>query len=713
MRKYLVISLLLSFLSVIGYGQVGSNYPKYYHMGSLSVGKGITNASNPAAYAHSSVHLEIGSDSTNKALGLPRVVDTSLITGQVKGDMIFQIIDRTTRVYTGSYWQNLGGSSGGGVDSTTPGLWLTESANQLNVDTSLAAAYLLRRKDSLVYLTPSDAAAAYQPAGSYLTSEVDGSTTNELQTIAKVSSTVTLSAGGGSFTDDTGTIQNLSINGRLLSITGGSTITLPDTVTPVQVTNWNAAYNDKINSAAFTGSGTKTLTLTQQDAGTVTANFTDDNTTYTNGYGVNLAGTTFSVDSATLSTYYIRRKDSSTSYVTPKRLSDTAAAIRAAFPTGVGTGDVVGPVLSTDNAIARFDLLTGKLIQNSNLIINDNGGLQFPPVQNSISYALGQIAFDTTCDCYIIDGKTSATRLNVGQELWENVFNNTPSTITSGQAVYITGGVTIAGEVFATVGLAQANSSSTIVCIGLATEDIAVGARGKVTTNGTVHGLNTSGLSVGNVFVSSATPGGLTNTAPAAPNYRYRVGVVSTVDATVGTIKVTGSTGALGNGTANQVFGMNAAGTAQEVKSITAANGASVTNAANSITIGTPFRMYRYKVDNVNLLATGNSTIVTTDANKGRFIITTYHVHISTYTAASGSITFNIGTTPANYLDNVATVSLNLGSQINAVGKYSTANPVTTLSVPPSTALVFRITSAGTGTACTATVYVVGFYENE
>jgi hypothetical protein len=35
--------------------------------------------------------------------------------------------------------------------------------------------------------------------------------------------------------------------------------------------NWDSAFNDKINSAAVTGSGTNTLTLTQQDAGTITA----------------------------------------------------------------------------------------------------------------------------------------------------------------------------------------------------------------------------------------------------------------------------------------------------------------------------------------------------------------------------------------------------------------------------------------------------------
>lgn len=38
-----------------------------------------------------------------------------------------------------------------------------------------------------------------------------------------------------------------------------------------------------------------------------------------------------------------------------------------------GSGDVVGPASATDNAIARYDLTTGKLIQNSSVVISDNG----------------------------------------------------------------------------------------------------------------------------------------------------------------------------------------------------------------------------------------------------------------------------------------------------------------------------------------------------
>ena len=40
---------------------------------------------------------------------------------------------------------------------------------------------------------------------------------------------------------------------------------------------------------------------------------------------------------------------------------------------GGGTGDVVGPASSTDNAFARFDLTTGKLLQNSNATLSDAG----------------------------------------------------------------------------------------------------------------------------------------------------------------------------------------------------------------------------------------------------------------------------------------------------------------------------------------------------
>lgn len=46
-------------------------------------------------------------------------------------------------------------------------------------------------------------------------------------------------------------------------------------------------------------------------------------------------------------------------------------------------GDVVGPGASTDNALARFHLATGKIIQNSNAILNDAGLLFLAETSNA------------------------------------------------------------------------------------------------------------------------------------------------------------------------------------------------------------------------------------------------------------------------------------------------------------------------------------------
>lgn len=51
------------------------------------------------------------------------------------------------------------------------------------------------------------------------------------------------------------------------------------------------------------------------------------------------------------------------------------------WTTPAGSGDVVGPSAATDNAIARFNLTTGKAIQNSTVTIDDNGTINVPSGQ--------------------------------------------------------------------------------------------------------------------------------------------------------------------------------------------------------------------------------------------------------------------------------------------------------------------------------------------
>lgn len=64
-------------------------------------------------------------------------------------------------------------------------------------------------------------------------------------------------------------------------------------------------------------------------------------------------------------------------------------------PAGVGTGDVNGPASSTDNAIARFDGTTGKIVQNSAVTISDAGGIT-AGAYTSHSFINGDIHFDGT-----------------------------------------------------------------------------------------------------------------------------------------------------------------------------------------------------------------------------------------------------------------------------------------------------------------------------
>ncbi len=63
--------------------------------------------------------------------------------------------------------------------------------------------------------------------------------------------------------------------------------------------------------------------------------------------------------------------------------------------TAGGTGDVVGPAVATDNAIVRFDTATGKLVQNSLVIVTDAGILQ-ATATGAITHRLGNLMFGGT-----------------------------------------------------------------------------------------------------------------------------------------------------------------------------------------------------------------------------------------------------------------------------------------------------------------------------
>jgi len=62
---------------------------------------------------------------------------------------------------------------------------------------------------------------------------------------------------------------------------------------------------------------------------------------------------------------------------------DNAGVVRLLASNSGASGDVVGPASATDNAIARFDGTTGKLIQNSAVTIGDTGNTVIEVTDNS------------------------------------------------------------------------------------------------------------------------------------------------------------------------------------------------------------------------------------------------------------------------------------------------------------------------------------------
>lgn len=100
--------------------------------------------------------------------------------------------------------------------------------------------------------------------------------------------------------------------------------------------------------------------------------------------------------------------------ITDKKLWVGNAATTPVQLLGAGvTGDVVGPASATDNAVARFDATTGKLIQNSLVTVSDTGAIS-APVDASISgltvgKGLGGITSNTVVGLQALNANTSGT----------------------------------------------------------------------------------------------------------------------------------------------------------------------------------------------------------------------------------------------------------------------------------------------------------------
>jgi hypothetical protein len=269
-------------------------------------------------------------------------------------------------------------------------------------------------------------------------------------------------------------------------------------------------------------------------------------------------------------------------------------------------GDVVGPASATDNAVARYDSTTGKLIQNSTVTINDNGtleavnGISFDTTPTSAPTAEGSLSWNSSDGTLDLVMKGGNVVQQIGEEQYYTVRNETGSTIANGTPVMANGVTSGSGRITVTPAIAN-GSIDELRFIGLTTESITNGINGYVTSFGYVRGLDTRGTPYGEtwaegdfIYVSPTTAGYLTNVEPTAPNLKIVVAIVITRNQTSGVLLVRPtayphithlSDVNISSPTSGNLLIYDAPQNRWENADLTASTGISVTNGAGSVTI--------------------------------------------------------------------------------------------------------------------------------
>ena len=248
-----------------------------------------------------------------------------------------------------------------------------------------------------------------------------------------------------------------------------------------------------------------------------------------------------------------------TGTATPSIVAGTNISVSGTWPnqtiaaTGSASGDVTGPGSSTDNAVARFDSTTGKIIQNSGVVINDSGevivgvwkgteiGLPYGGTgASSASQARGNILPSYAGNAgKVLAVNTGATDVEyisaggTGTVTSVAVSGGTTGLTTSGGPITAAGTITLAGTLAvasggtgtATPSLVQGTNVTITGSWPNQTINATAGGSGTVTSvggTGTVNGLTLTGtvttsgnLTLGGTLDLSAPPA-IGGTTPAA-----------------------------------------------------------------------------------------------------------------------------------------------------------------------------------------------------
>ena len=171
----------------------------------------------------------------------------------------------------------------------------------------------------------------------------------------------------------------------------------------------------------------------------------------------------------------------------------------------------------------------------SGLQVNHLDYVTFDTTLPNPPWSIGKLFWDSYNYTLGIYNEISDVTLQVGQETFIRVRNESGGQIDNGEVCYVSGS---SGNL-PTVELAQANDHDKIFNLGMATHDIPNNTTGYMTVRGIVRGIDTSSWSAGDkLFLSHTTPGALITTQPPAPYYVAFVGRVVVDDNSEGSILV-------------------------------------------------------------------------------------------------------------------------------------------------------------------------------
>lgn len=196
------------------------------------------------------------------------------------------------------------------------------------------------------------------------------------------------------------------------------------------------------------------------------------------------------------------------------------------------TGSLFGTsswAISSSNAATASYALTSSYSVNQVVSgsISNVDYIDFNTGSATPAWKSGRIFWDNTEQSLAVYNSEADVTLNVGQENWTRVWNASGATIHNGDPVRISGTHGDVPQVVLAQSIAVSGSANLVnQVLGLATHDIEVNTFGFITTQGLIHGLNTSAHNDGDTLYVSQTAGVLTNTQPPAPYEIIPVGQV-------------------------------------------------------------------------------------------------------------------------------------------------------------------------------------------